>query len=250
MRFIASPHLPQNPVTLALIGARYREALEKSLEGQGIEVLWLPDNPHVDTRLAGHADLSALHLGENRLMLAAYLEGNPVVIELTNRGFQVIFASTPQKAAYPGDCGLNVCLLGEHILHNPATMDPQISHYVNHMKPIPVRQGYTKCAVCAVNDHSIITADQGVHVAAQAADFDTLLIESDGIQLPGFVRGFAGGAAFKLSPDTLAFTGGLDACPSKARIAEFLRKRNIRMLSLTQNPIFDIGSVILLKEKA
>ena len=40
------------------IGEKYRAVLEEPLNGFGVKILWLPDNPDVSPYLAGHADLS------------------------------------------------------------------------------------------------------------------------------------------------------------------------------------------------
>ncbi len=45
------------------IGKRYSDMLSAPLAELGVEVLWLPDAESADYRLAGHADLSMVHLG-------------------------------------------------------------------------------------------------------------------------------------------------------------------------------------------
>lgn len=67
-RYIKTPHLPEGKVGLCALGAKYRDLLEKPLVKRGISALWLPDNPNVDPRLAGHADLMLLHLGGARVV--------------------------------------------------------------------------------------------------------------------------------------------------------------------------------------
>ena len=68
--YVITPHLPQNRAALAAAGERYRGRLGAALAALGVEMLWLPDAPGADRRLAGHADLSMLHLGGNKLVCA------------------------------------------------------------------------------------------------------------------------------------------------------------------------------------
>ena len=64
------------------------------------------------------------------------------------------------------------------------------------------------------------------------------------VELYGFREGFIGGAAFKLAPDIIAFTGRLTRHPDKALILDFLKKHGVSAVYLTDKPVFDVGSVI------
>ena len=71
------------------------------------------------------------------------------------------------------------------------------------------------------------------------------------IRLDGFEHGFIGGSAFKIAADKLCFTGVLDAFPEdeQNRILEFLEKKGIIPIYLTDRPVFDIGGAIPVLEK-
>ncbi len=225
-----------------LIGERYRAQIAQSLAAQGIEVLWLPDNPDVDPRLAGHADLSVFASG--RHVIAEKGIYFYIVRFLTNRGYIVLRAGR-QCAAYPDDAGLCVCDTGKYVLYNPRTADPAAVALSCGM-PVAVAQGYTRCAVNIVNDHSIITADAGVSRTAKKAGMDVLQITPGYIRLDGFDYGFIGGASFKISDTVMAFTGMLDRHPDKDRIMAFLTGHGLRAVFLTDGPIFDIGGAVAL----
>ena len=70
--FVLSPNLPLAAGTV-IIGQKYADLLEKPLQNLNIHPLFVPDNPDVDARLSGHADLSVFHAGGERLWLAPYL---------------------------------------------------------------------------------------------------------------------------------------------------------------------------------
>lgn len=250
--FVSLPNLPK-ACSAVIYGEKYASFLEKPLKEIQISSIFVPDNVRLDPRLAGHADLSILHLGGERLLLAPTLKGSGFARELYDAGALVEFPDVQQTEKYPDDAQYNVCIVGRNVIFHRAglpdcfveylTIEP-FEHYVN------CKQGYTRCAICIVDANALITADRGIAKAAEASGFDVLLIEPGFIRLDGFPYGFIGGASFKLSQNTLAFTGSLDAHPDCDRILRFLRQHGIKALFLTQEPIFDIGTAIPIFEKA
>lgn len=253
MRAIKMPHLPEGRVGLLALGERYASMLAAPLAALGIEPLWLPELEGVDKRIASHADLALLHLGGGRLVAA---RGSNIVKCLTNRGFKVFTSDNAPSEGYPTDCILCGCVAGNCFIHNTAITDTAALRLLAssdtdiniNIDVINVSQGYAKCAVCVVDEHSIITSDAGIEKAAAAHGMETLLISQGFVELAGFEYGFLGGASFKLSRGVLAFTGRLEAHPDKARIIAFLRERHIEAVYLTDRPLFDIGSAIPLLE--
>lgn len=239
---IETPHLPKGKVGLVVIGERYRALLADALEQRGTEVLWLPDAPGADPRLAGHADLSVLHLGGDRLVAA---KGDRIVNLLTNRGFSVQETDREFSAGYPRDCGLNGCLVGRRFLHRLSLTDGAVLRALPaQVRRIDAAQGYARCSVCIADERSIVTSDPGIAKAAALDGMEVLQIHPGFVELPGFDTGFLGGASFRLSETELAFTGRLDGHPDRARIESFLSARGVRPVYLTERPVFDIGSAI------
>ena len=224
------------------IGERYRNQLEEALREQEAQVLWLPDNPDVDERLAGHADLSVF--SENDIILAANGARAELVNCLTCQTV-IIESSRKQGPVYPADAALCACSTGKYILYNPKTVDPLIPEHTNSI-PILVNQGYTNCSVCVVSNDAIITADDVIASRARQAGMDVLKIRPGHIKLDGFDYGFIGGAAFLLDPGRMAFTGTLSDHPDEARILAFLGKHGQEPVYLTKTPIFDIGGAVAL----
>jgi hypothetical protein len=246
-RFLKLPHLPEGRVRSLAVGERYIPRLGPALERLDIEVLGIPDNPHVDPRLAGHADLSFLHLGGGSFVTAgggAAPDREPEKL-IRHLGGEIRHSEMAQGPAYPADAGLNVCILGGRVFYNPRSAD---SSLIKGRQPIPVRQGYTRCAVCVVDGQSFITGDAGIAAAAGKWGLDVLLVRPGHILLDGFDTGFLGGTAWKLSEDRLAFTGSLKEHPDHAAIEHFLHVRGIEPIYLSDGPAFDIGSAVLLTE--
>lgn len=250
MRFVETPNLPVCASTV-IIGEKYCNILQNGVGKLGINILSMPDNPYVDDRLSGHADLSGLHLGGDRLLLAPYLKGSSFSRQLEDRGFDIRFADIEQSALYPNDAQMNVCILGDKVIYNPKTVPDTIVKCLttgDRAVQISSRQGYSRCSVCVVNDNAIITADEGICRSAEAHGVDVLKIRPGYIDLPGFDYGFIGGASFKLSYTKLAFTGGLDKHPDAERIIEFASLHNIDIVYITDKPAFDIGGAIPITE--
>lgn len=250
MRFVETPNLPVCASTV-IIGEKYCNILQNGIKSLGINALFMPDNPYVDPRLSGHADLSVLHLGGNRLLLAPYLKRSSFSQQLEDRGFDIRFADIEQSALYPNDAQMNVCILGDKVIYNPKTVPDTIVKYLtieNGAIQISSRQGYSRCSVCVVNDNAIITADEGICRSAKAHGIDVLKIMPGYIDLPGFDYGFVGGASFKISDTKLAFTGGLDRHPDAEQIIEFTSLHNVDIVYITDKPAFDIGGAIPITE--
>lgn len=243
--FLTCPNLPQGRVERAIIGERYRSLLSQPLAELGISVLWMPDIAALSQPVRGHADMAILHLGGNRFIAAAELP-REILNELTKLGAELLRLEAPLSNKYPADCPLNIALLGKYVIMNPDTAAPLPN---SGLTRISVKQGYSRCSVCIVDESSIITSDAGISRAAEKEGLDVLLISADGIELRGYASGFIGGCAFKLAPNVLAFTGSLDEHKDGARISAFLSERRITPLCLTQGPLVDIGGAVLVTGK-
>lgn len=249
--FVASPNLPRRAAEV-LLGEKYFDILYNPLKERGIDAIKVPDNPCVDERLSGHADLAVFHRGGKDLLLAPYLKGSRFAESMQSRGFAVSFAEITQEPEYPQDAQLNCCAFGKNIMAAPGVSCAEIVNYFTIEKGyrmIACKQGYARCSVCVVDDKSIITADRGIAAAARKNGIDVLVIRPGSIALDGFPYGFIGGAAFKMTKDTLAFTGTLDQHPDKAAIEDYLSARKIQPVYITHYPIFDIGGVLPVMEK-
>ena len=235
-------------MSLILLGERYRPHLDAPLRNLGLNPLYLPDNPMLDPRLAGHADLSVFAAGE-RIWLSPQLKGTEIHEILLKIGYFVYFPNILEGKTYPADAHLNLCAVGKHLFFSPKASVPAIVEFLTiseDYQPIPVKQAYLRCAMLPADEESIITADPGVAKAARAAGLQVLQIEPGHVALEGYDYGFLGGAGFLLTEQKLAvLTGRLERHPDKGRIEAFLRERGLALHTLTDEPIFDIGSAFV-----
>lgn len=250
-RFVENANLPVN-AGKALIGEKYKDILEKALKKAGIEALFVPDNPLVDKRLSGHADLSVFYAGDRELLLAPYLRGSELAASLEREGFLLRFADIVQGKKYPNDSQLNAIMVGNHLIYSEKVSADEVIQFAvanREVELISVKQGYVNCSVCVVDCGSIITADRGIAEKCRKSGMDVLLIEPGYFELDGYDCGFIGGCAFKLSSGVLVFTGRIDMHPDRERIIDFLHSHAVEALYMTALPAFDIGGAIPILER-
>ena len=248
MKLVTSPLLPVDAGAV-LIGEKYISSLGDPLERQGILPIAIPNDPFVDERLSGHADLAVLHTGGKNLYLAPYLKGSDLSTRVQELGFDIIFPKIQQGPLYPQDAALNLCIFGDMAIYDPRIVTDEISTRISSFRFISTRQGYTKCSVLPIDKNSIITADRQIGESAKKAGLEALIIRPGYITLPGFRYGFIGGSAFIPREKELAFTGSLSSHPDEKLILQFLADREIKVSYLTDRPIFDVGSIIPILEK-
>jgi len=233
------------------MGARYKPILESALNRLGIEVLSCPDNIRLSEKVRGHADLSIVHLGSSKLVIDWVLaKSSPLFVNnLTNRGLDLFHTIHNNAVTGAKEYSLCSCLAGKNFIHKIKDSDKTVLTNIDKCTNIiNVRQGYSKCSVCVVDDNSIITSDPGIAKAAKAGGISLLEIAPGHIKLKGYDYGFIGGSAFKISQSQLAFTGHIKLHPDCCRIEKYLQNKNIEPVYLTDKPIFDIGSAIPLRE--
>lgn len=247
IRSIFQPHLPQGRVRHIIIGERYRDKLCDSLEARNVKVLWLPDNPYLDERLSGHTDLSAVITNSSELTLSGNYCNSEIFDNIEALGYHTVFTENPGMR-YPDDARLNFYYDGIRLLYNPKTADSGIISRIHTDTKLTVKQGYTKCSVCAVASNAFISGDKIISEKLLNEGSDVLYIKEPFVRLNGFDYGFIGGATFKLSKDELAFTGVINDTEIRKSIETFLDKHNIEPVYLTTEEVFDIGSAVLLTE--
>ncbi len=250
IQILTVPHLPNGEVRQIIIGKKYEKMLKTASSKHSFELICLDSNPFVDSRLAGHTDLSAAHLGGNEIALGSFLKNSDAVQRLKALGLNIRFVPDCSAPQYPFDAALNFCIVGNTLLYNSKTAQTDIVNKLTITKTlIDCKQGYTKCSVCVVDEESIITEDKGIARNAENAGLKVLLLDDAEIKLDGFKNGFIGGASFKIARNKMAFTGYIINSDARNAVEGFLAKRGIETVYLTKRPAFDIGSAIPIAEE-
>lgn len=250
---LSKPNIPERKVAVAAVNSRAGECI-KGLNKNGIRVLQVPPMSGFYSSLASHADLHILPLLPNRYYLSEHMFGlsfaNIKDLEITIPGLQLQKYTGYMNECYPDDVPLNAAVIGRHFICNIKTVAPALLQeaMAQGLKVIPVKQGYTKCSVCILNEHAIITDDESIYRGARLCLDDVTLVEKNSIRLEGFDTGFIGGATGLIGKDVLAVNGSIMSHSSHNAIIDALARNGITAVELHQGPMEDVGSIIPIAE--
>lgn len=242
--FVKIPSLPDTDVTV-VFSKPYAPLREL-----GIKIIETSDNPALDGPVRAHADMLCCHLGGNRCIVDR--EDTVYTQQLRQAGFDVFVCSPPLSRDYPQDIRLNALILGGYLIGKQSHISPLLRYWALSQGFIPIntRQGYTRCSVCVVDHHAVITADAGLFQILTKLGFSVLKIDAGDIILPGYDYGFIGGCYGHLGADLLAFTGHLRHHRNFHSIEAFCKQHGKKIVYLHDGPLHDIGGILPLKQKA
>lgn len=217
-----------------IIGEKYKEKLQIPLENLGVDCIFLPKNKDIEWQVNSHADMQIIQISHDIFVCEP-----SICVD-----FPVIYGKSILKSGYPNNICYNGLKIGNHFFHNLKYTDKMILDNLKNVNLHNVKQGYSKCSVLIIDDNTAITSDLGMFNALTRAKINTLLIECGHIDLDGYNYGFIGGCGFRLNNQTFCFTGKLNHHPSFNDICSFLSSYNIQIHYLTNDKIFDIGSIL------
>lgn len=244
MVLVKKSNLPETDIALAAV-SKTAQGIKAYLKENGIAVVEIEPSSIIRDGTAAHADLHILHLGGERLILSREQQGSAMY--LSSLGFSVEVLSSPLGSDYPNDVPLNAAVIGSSVILNSKTVTA-LADFTD-FTAIPVRQGYAKCSVTPVDEHSLITDDSAIAEKAAANGFDVLLVSKGDVRLPGREYGFIGGCCGLVAPDKMLFNGSLTAHRDGERIEEFLSAHGIACICVGEYPLTDIGGILPLAEK-
>lgn len=243
MSYMENPNLPSNEVKKVIIDYRTPHSVVKALHQYGIETLFTCKVDSLYNAIVGHSDLQIHHLGDKCFACT------PEAVDFYGSliaDAQIIQGVHSLSSNYPEDIAYNIARIGKYAFHNLKYTDRSICEYYEQIgvKIINVKQGYTKCNMCIVNENAVITSDMSVARVLDNYGFDVLLISQGNIKLTDFPYGFIGGATGLIAPNKLAFAGNLYRHPECGGIIDFCAKHNVQAVSLADCELTDIGSII------
>lgn len=243
MSAVTRPNLPQKKIRAAVCGAF--EPMVEALRERGVQVLTTAPSPSLPLPVSRHADMLCCHAAENVFVTA----DECLSVQLAEYGAEAVRADMP-GGVYPLDCSLNCLSIGNYAVGRRASLDRNLLRVLEEegRELIDVRQGYARCSVAVVDEHSVITADRGIGKAMSARGFDVLLISPGHIRLDGYDTGFIGGCCGKISADRILFCGDPITHPDGDRIIRFLSRKGVRAESAGDGILTDFGGFIPLCE--
>lgn len=243
--FIEKPNLPIKKVKTVLIDYRVDSDILSSLEEMGIDTIKTVCCNELYDAIKGHPDILIHHvIGENIVIAPNVYE--KLAPRFIKKGFALTKGATWLHRNYPFNIAYNVLRIGNLAFHNTKYTDSEILKLYEkyNIKLIHMNQGYAKCSVCVVNEHSAITHDKGVAKILENNGIEVLIIEPGDIVLKQLNYGFIGGSTGLLSKDTMAFSGEIYQMKDYEKILEFLDSKGVNIKILSKKKIMDIGSII------
>ncbi len=245
MAFINTPNLPEDLVNLVVVDERIAAEAEHALHCMEIEILKVVSHKNLYPAVASHPDMLIHHVGKNTVIYAPDTDAQ-LLRRLEQYGFLLMKGEAYISPKYPSDIAYNVARVGHYYFQNLKYTDPVIKRQLEGqgVEPVNVKQGYAKCSVLVLDENSIVTSDPGIAKAAESKDLNVLFVKERAIRLPGLNYGFIGGIGGMISKNTLAINGDIKKLDCYSELVDFISKRNIKYVCLSDEYVTDIGSII------
>lgn len=236
-------------MTLTLADCRISGSVEATLSLYTEKIIKLPPFSRLPSPVASHPDMLVFVYGKQIFTWEEYAGEAPEVFErIESLGFKIKYIQEKASAEYPADVRLNCALVGRTLIANTRAVSRTLAELAKNeeLTVAHTNQGYAKCSTAIVSENAVITADPSVLTAAKSAGLDVLKISEGHVRLDGYGTGFIGGASGVVGKSVL-FCGDLSLHPDGERIEDFCRAHGKRAVSLSDEPMYDYGTIMLLK---
>ena len=199
----------------------------------GIEALPLKPYKKLAAPVSAHADMLICIIENRAFSYIDYIKENNELFDcLKGEGYEIIACAPPSSSDYPNDIGLNIAVIGKKIFCNIKNTAVEVKSYALKMgyRLIDVKQGYAACTTLILNESHAVTGDPSIKKAMEKEGISVLFTEEDNISLPGYDKGFIGGASVVLN-NTVYFFGDCKNLKEYGKISSFISslkmKRNL-----------------------
>ncbi|GAA0780942.1 DUF6873 family GME fold protein [Hathewaya limosa] len=213
------------------------------LKNLNYKIIKVPSCNKLYNAIKGHPDI-LLHIQDKNSIIVHKDIPKDFITLLKNNSFNVTLSSYSLDSKYPNDIFLNAVSFKNYFIHNLIYTDPILLKLNNYKKLINVKQGYTKCSTCIVNENSIITSDTNIAKHLTANNFNVLLLPPGDIILEGLDYGFIGGCSGLIEKNVLAFYGDLSYYKYGKEVLNFLKENKVEPLYLRNGKLIDRGSIL------
>ena len=245
--YLKTPNIPENKVKTVLVDYRISKTALNSLKELGVSVVFSKKIDKLYNCVNGHPDMQIHHLSERTFVCA---EDVYDYYKKVLKDAEVIKGSSRLNSKYPYDIAYNVAVVGNNVFHNLKYTDELLLNYHKSNNKIlhNVKQGYTKCSVCILNEQAIISSDLKIQQLATDIGIDSLYFDSKEIKLKGMSNGFIGGICGLIDRNKLAVNGDIKKLSNGELFIQFCNKHKVDIITLTDEIPEDIGSIIPLTE--
>ena len=229
---------------------RINSAAERELMKRGYTVLKLPRHKRLTEAIESHPDSLIFRLGDTLIATCEYCEEAAFIFS-DIREFcpevKLKFIDVSLGKGFPNDARMNAAVIGKYLIANKKTIAKEILEIGEKegLTLINVNQSYPNCSILKINDENVITADVGISRALSVTGINVLLIEPGHIFLPPYEYGFIGGSG-GVDGKSVFFLGDIMTHPDGERITEFIENLGMKVVSLGEEKLEDMGGIMFL----
>ncbi len=205
----------------------------------------LPPDRSISLPVQSHADMILTVFDSKVFCHRKYYENNKNIIDrIAQYGkLDVTASDCPRDKHYPLDVAFNALVTDKSLICKKDSICPELAGY----PIINTRQGYAGCTALYAAG-AVITADASTILACKKANFPVFEISGRDIVLPGYDTGFIGGAC-GVCEDTVYIYGDPSLSESGRELSLFCKKNDLRLVSLCDGPVTDIGGIKFIEKR-
>ena len=237
-------------MTIAIVDSRITVSLENELRKYTDTVIKLPPFSALPSPVSAHPDMLIFEFDGTVYTWKDYLQRACNAFDaLRAVGYKITAIEEAPSDVYPNDVRLNCAVVGKKIIAHKKHVSSAILElaHTHRLEILHTNQGYAKCSTVTVSENALITADESIYKVALSAGIDALKIRSAHIGLDGYDTGFIGGAT-GVSQEHVFFCGNVCSHPDANDVISFCHKHGKSAVSLTNEPLYDYGTVMLLQK--
>jgi hypothetical protein len=232
-----------------LLDERINKVISDYFKSLGFEIIKIKHNTNLYNEISSHADILAC-LIDDKLFIEDELYKD--INKKIDNKYEVINIGEINKE-YPNDIKLNVCRLGNYIIHNFKYTHKLLYNYINQCyKTINVEQGYTNCNILNFGNYAI-TSDKGIYNNLIKNNIDCFLVEDLDLDIKllknnqySTMKGFIGGCSVTID-NTVIFFGDLNNFKCKNSIIDYITSKGYKIKEFKNMDMIDYGSAVILK---
>ena len=217
------------------------DSIKRELEKEFV-LCPLPSFEKLAAPVSCHPDMLIFKSGEHIIIHSDYYAKNPDIF--ARHESRIILSSEAIGNRYPNDVLFNALPLGKYVFCKESSVSRLIKAYVERtaLTTVNTRQGYARCSVCKISEGAVISSDASLLAAIAEKGIDTLCISEGGVRLEPYDHGFIGGASGAFGDDVF-FCGSIELHPDAERIKDFCKKHKKNAVSLSDEELFDVGTL-------
>ena len=228
----------------AIIDGRMSKKAKTRLS-ERFNLIELSPSPDLDKRVASHPDMLMLYSGEKLFVSRDYVDSMGDILRIN--GVENVKCDVKLKKEYPYDIAFNSFIARNTLFGYTKHTAKDLLEFADKqgLCTCNVKQGYAKCSTVVLGDDGIITADKSIYEAYTRISDNALLISPDGVALDGYDRGFIGGASGVCNHEVF-FCGDIGLHPDCKKIIDFCNSLGYTVTSLSDEPLYDVGTIIFI----